>query len=254
MNSIWKEYNLTKDNDIQLTLGNVKILCKQRSDELLLSYSYNNSLKEQQNEWLRWTLKYKENTIRVLPALPDRPVVVKPENKFILLKNSEAKIYVRVPLWIRIELGHKSFQKLIEIPTVILSNTWFGNFFEGELCYWISSGAKREFSIDEDKSYSAICPIKLVNKADEDLSVEKIGLRVINLNLYLDRNQIWSEQTKVIFTGSLEESEIELSGKAPQEAIKPQLIMKARQEHKNSFSAKTFSSLKDLPGLGIFMK
>ena len=94
----------------------------------------------------------------------------------------------------------------------------------------------------------------LINNANEDLSVEKISLRVINLNLYIDDNQIWSEQTKVLFTGSLEQSEIEITGKRPVEASNPKLIMKARKEHKNTFSAKTFSSLKDLPGLGIFIK
>ena len=254
MDTIWKDYQLNFENEINLNIGEVNIHCKLNAEELLLSHYYKNEENNQENNWQRWTLKNKENVIRILPALPDRPVVVKPENKFTLLKNSEAKIYVRVPLWIRIELGQKSFQNLFEIPTVILSNTWFGNFFEGELSYWISSGAKRDFSIDKDKSYLAICPIKLVNKANEDLSVEKIGLRVVNLNLYKDGNQIWSDQTKVIFTGSLEQSEIEVAGKAPQEAPNSKLIMKARQEHKNSFSAKTFSSLKELPGLGILMK
>ena len=122
------------------------------------------------------------------------------------------------------------------------------------MCYWISSGAKRNFSFDLNKSYSAICPIKLINKADEDLSVEKISLRVINLDLYLDKNQLWSEETKVLYTGSLEESEIEVTGKTPSEAPKSKLIMHAREEHKSTFTAKTFSSLKELPGLGIFMK
>lgn len=257
MQNIWKEYDLNKNNSFESSIGETKIICKYENTELKLAYTHNHSSDTfipKDDDWQRWALKNKSVKIRIHPVFPDRPVVVKPENVFKIVKNSEAKIYVRVPLWIKIELMGKKHQVLTEVPSVILSNTWFGNFFQGELCYWISSGANRKFTIDPKKDYLAICPINLINKANEDLVVEKISLRVTNLCLYFDGKQLWSDDTNVYYTGSMEESEIEASGQPPVESPAAKLISEQREKHNKTFTAKTFSSLKELPGLGIFMK
>ncbi len=56
-------------------------------------------------EWSRWAMREGEHRLRVLPVFPDRPLVVKPEHPFTLLRRARARVYMRVPLWVRLEVA-----------------------------------------------------------------------------------------------------------------------------------------------------
>jgi hypothetical protein len=97
----------------------------------------------------------------------------------------------------------------------------------------------------------AICPMLLINHSEEELLINKICLHVDNLSLYIDNKQLWSDETQIEYKGTKEISQISVSGKAPAESASAVLITPPRNPVKKSFVAKTFSTLKDLPGLGI---
>ena len=153
MHENWGKFEIKENNIYFWQIGDLKLWCKRSADELQIAYNHKNEQDEittgidetpEDKSWSRWSFKKtKKIEIKISPQFPDRPVVVKPESPFSLAKGTSAKIYIRIPLWFRIELTGKSTDTIQDIPTVILSNTWFGTFFEGELCYWISTGAKR---------------------------------------------------------------------------------------------------------------
>ena len=260
--SIWGEHEIPLNKSKNWSIGDIHLWCKRTKDEIQIAYSKtsaDNSTATEQIElpenvsWSRWALKKEYPSVKFTPLFPDRPVVVKPESPFKLNKGVQARVYIRVPIWIKITQTTRETIELFEIPTVVLSNTWFGSFAEGELCYWISSGVRREIEPDPTRPYLAICPIQLMNQSESDLIVEKICLRVSNLSLFFDKKQLWADDTKVTYKGEQATSQIEFTGKPPAEAGIVELISSPRNPIKKSLVAQTFASLKDLPGIGILM-
>lgn len=259
--AVWVEQEIVPEVVYSGKIGPLLVWMKKVGEEILIAHRYlenNDQAAEQEelpadSEWARWAIKPDSSKIQIHPLFPDRPVVVKPEATFRVVKGMKATVYVRVPLWIEISLLGKTRRKLTEIPTVILSKTWFGDFQEGELCYWISSSARRVPFPDPARPYAAICPIKISNEADEDLVVEKIRLNVTNLTLFDDGFQLWSDETTVVYKGENEINQIKVSHHPPGEASAARLIAQPRNPLKKGIGAKTFATLKDLPGFGMFI-
>ncbi len=203
--------------------------------------------------WSRWVLKNEIKDIKLKPVFPDRPITIKPEQSLRVSKGSKIRIYVRVPLWLRVEIEKKI--TIFEIPTVVLSKTYFGTYMEGARCYWISSGVRSEITPDLSRPYLAICPLQIINRSEEELFIGKICLRVEELSLYLSDGQLWANDTTINYRGSEDISHIEIGKKAPQEVEKGTLVSPPRSlEQRKGFAAKTFQTLKDLPGVGFLLK
>ncbi len=260
LTDFWGEFTFSEEEAHFWRLGSLKLWCRFTEKEIQIVYEHDkkNILSDKtvenppdDNKWSRWSFNEKHSTIELSPIFPDRPVVVKPESPFRIARGNEARIYIRVPLWVRVSVKLKSKVPLVDIPTVILSNTWFGTFFEGEPCYWISTGARREIEPDATRPYLAISPNQLVNKSTEDLQVEKICLRVENLSLYSDGTQLWSDEMNVLYKGGSEVTQLRTGGGPPAEAAEAALLTPPRNPLKKGLTAKTFASIKDLPGLGI---
>jgi hypothetical protein len=257
----WGEHEISLGKIYGWSIGDSKLWCKKTSHEIQIAQQRldpaqdGSKIKDPPADisWSRFALRKEHPSIRISPIFPDRPVVVKLESPFKLNQGVQARIYFRVPIWIKIELTTREPILLAEIPSVVLSNTWFGSFVEGELCYWISSSARREIEPDPKRNYLAICAIQLVNKSDIDLLIEKLCLRVANLSLFLDEIQLWSDDTIVIYKGEDATSQIDFIGKPPIEVPNAELITTPRNPIKKGLAAKTFASLRDLPGIGILI-
>ncbi len=254
LTDIWRDFDIIPEKIFFWEQGTLKLWCKMVSNEIRLTYQH---LTDQQTSeilappdeasWSRFALKKNFSRLRLSPVFPDRPIVVQTRAPFNLIRGAAAKVYIRLPMWVKIELleASKNFT-LIELPTVILSNTWLGDFFTGELCYWISTSVSREIIKDAARPFLCLCPIEFFNKSNDDLLVEKICLRVGGFSLFHDRDQLWSDEIKVIFKGNDKTSQIIHTGKAAKEALAAKLISSPREADKKSFTAKTFISIKDL--------
>lgn len=201
--------------------------------------------------WSRWVLKGEASGVRLQPSFPDRAVVVKPDTPFHLPKGAQTKIFVRVPVWVKVLLDGEKETLLTTVPTSVLSNTWFGSFGEGELCYWLSSGFRRQATADATKPGLVVCPLRLYNRSGDDFSVEKICLRLDNYSLFYDGSQLWSDEIRILYKGPENISQVKVVGKPPEESPDAALVSGPKKEIRKSFAAKTFSSLKELSGLGF---
>ena len=196
--------------------------------------------------WTRWVLNQTSPKIRLIPAFPDLPVIVKPEYSFNLMTNTEARIYVRVPLWVRIQLVTDPPLMVKEIPIVTLSQTWFGDYTSGELCYWLATTARRKVGPDLFRPFLAVCPIHIHNVSGEMLKVDKVCLRVIYLSLFHLEGQFWSDETKIIHKGKDNDTQLEFIGVAPPEAPQAMMVSGARMDMRKKYLGKTFASFMDI--------
>lgn len=203
-------------------------------------------------KWSRWAFKKAPKAFQIMPIFPNRSVVAKPEHPFKVATRAQAMIYVRVPVWLRLEMAKKELETLKEIPTVVLSNTWFGTFTDGELCYWLSTKARREIAADPENPHLVICPLRIINSSEEELLVEKLRLQVRGLSIYQSDGQLWADETKISFRGHNDVSRIEIISKKPDELKEFELLSPPREDIKKGLAARTFTSITSLPGFDLF--
>ncbi len=201
-------------------------------------------------DWSRWALSDTPHRLRLLPVLPDRLVVVKLEHPFTLLRRARARVYTRVPAWVRVETiegGQGKATTLAEIPTEVLSDTWWGDFLTGELGYWLTIKARREITPEFFQPHMVMGTLELVNRSDDALRVDKLAWRVEHLSTYEKDGHLWAEETTVHYLGEAEGSDVRMEDKPPQEAAGAREISAARTQTKG-FSARTFHRLRALSG------
>ncbi len=211
--------------------------------------------------WSRWAIpgaaaEDAEARVRLRPDVPERTLIVQPELPFSLLPHAEARIFVRIPLRVRVEFvldagapAPAGSVLLRTVPTLELSDTWWGGFLEGELCAWLPTSARRVVGPEHLEPHLAICPLLLRNQSSVDLRVEKLAFRVEHLSLYADRTGFWSDESRVRYQGDAEGSQIDMSGSPPPEAEDPALVH-APVLPARGIRALTFSRLRSLAHFG----
>lgn len=260
-----------KDSGLELFAGDVQIACKLEANEFWVQWKYgsekygsekynsekynsenlsslspdseNESSKLELEKWSRYVANYSSRELVVSPCLPDKGVVVKPEQDFYLTANGSARIYVRVPIWIRCQYGSHDLAPQVDIPTNILSLTWFGEFDRGELCYWMTSSGTRSFNPEDSRLHLAVCPLQINNSSDETLLISKLRLKVETLSLFLDGNHIWGSETSVTYRGTSGVSKVDVLNGPPQDARNAMQVAPARRNIRRSMSLLTFGRM-----------
>lgn len=241
---------------METRFGSLVIRIRKDDDEIHLSHSNDPAgaaggfVDGQRARWERWAGSGELNEIEFFPAFPDRPLVLQPENPFRLLPGARARIFVRVPLWVQIRVPGRHGALLAEVPTMTLSETWWGGFQDGELAYWLHITARRGAPPEIFLPDRIICPLALQNQANEDLPVEKVLLRVNHLSVFKGSGSLWADEVRIRYKGEEEGSELETTGRTPPEAPGAQRLASPRIPLARGFSARTFARLKALPGLG----
>lgn len=254
----WGSLPLTEHTYTGYQLGPLQLAFKLVQDDLWISSSYleqtaaNSSALKSETGWSRWSLNKNPQKIYLSPTFSERAVVIKPEHPFHLTVGAEARIYVRVPVSVAVSLKDKADPPLTEVPTVVLSNTWFGDFLSGQICSWLSSTARREYSFNSYPPHLAICPIVIKNTSQETLGVEKIRLQVDLLSLYKGERSLVSSETRVFFRGSSQISDVQISQGPPREASAAARITGPRNSANRSPRGRTFDKFFDFATLGIF--
>ena len=166
-------------------------------------------------EWERWVIKDPDNTLHLAPLMPDRPVVVRPVVPMHIPHGQQASFYVSIPLWIQIAVGKEKSMVLCEKPGIMLSNTWFGNPVEGELCYSLNTKARRELEDCTVKPYRALCPVVIRNDHAKELNFERLCIRTDHLSIYEGDNQLVTNEVNVTYHGEEKLSRIKYGKKPP---------------------------------------
>lgn len=254
----WREHDLQGRGLVTVQVGPVRLHLEAVAGEIRVAWERSAALEGPWDEhawvqdpgelgWARWAPGPWTGRIALTPIFPDRPVVVTPADPFHLMGGAEARIYVRLPLWIQLQtVDQDGTAPLVAIPTSEWSDTWWGTPEEGELCYWLQTRARRAVTEVLFLPHMVICPLDLVNRSPGELHVDKIALRVEYLSLYVQDAAIWSDATRVRYQGEAEGSRLEMAGRAPREAPRATLLAPPRVKMARGFSARTFARLRSL--------
>lgn len=153
------------------------------------------------------------------PALADRPIVVKPEQPFMILAGDEAVFYVGSPLWLRIQAG-APLRTLLEGPSLRLSDTWFGSSTrEGELCYAAKTRARMALSEIPRSTVRALTRVHMHNRGAETLHFTRLKIPIKQLSLFVAADgRHWTPGLSVDCDAGGDEVEVRVEDAAPAEA------------------------------------
>ena len=184
-----------------------------------------------------------ESTVKLTPALADRPVVIRPETPLYILPEREITFFVSSPLWVRIESGDPPVL-LQDVPVFRPSDTWFGpTTMEGELCYANRVYGRLTLEDLRFRPYRAVTVVYLKNYGSESILLERLNLPVPNLSLYESGDgHLWT-QPVTLEMGTNQKVGLELKEVAPAEARKPKLISGPRQKAEKSLLSRAVKSL-----------
>jgi hypothetical protein len=212
---LWQKLILSEQTPKSVEIGPLTVSFRKILNEVWIASERTGEGNADKLTWLSWAFDTSDFQIYLRPMLPDRMLTVKPETPFRLAKNAQIRVYSRVPVWVGVYSGSEYNHKLLEIPTVELSKTWFGDMFNGTLSYWLPTRASRVISSEMYNVYTSICTFNIHNTSGEELVIDKINLPVERLGLYFYEGQLYSDEMDITYKGGEQKSDIFMQGKAP---------------------------------------
>ncbi len=178
--------------------------------------------------------------IELKPVLANLPLASKLERPIYIPGGEDILLYISSPVWVRVQTGTTNII-LDEIPTLVLSDTWFGpNTREGELCYAGHTHCSPHLKDIPSGSDRIISPMLIKNHARELLKLENISVPLPYLSVYSDKdNFLWTEQLNV-YREEDTGPEVKVA-KGPPKAIEDlTLLTSAREDIHTTSSLKRF--------------
>jgi hypothetical protein len=200
--------------------------------------------------------------LHVRPALPDRPVVVRPEQTVVVPPQESMRMYVSLPLWVAVETetsrrddgarrpaNGPNGRLLHEEPSHRLSDTWFGpSTREGTLCYALRTTARTDAADLPRRLHRATTPIQVENRAADPLTVERIQLPAPHLALYeTDDHALWTQAIDFVHATD-EGADVNVRPGVPDEAGTAARVRDPREENASGLAMSTFRALGALFG------
>jgi hypothetical protein len=132
--------------------------------------------------------------LELLPILPDRPVVTRPEHPMTVPPHQKVTVYVGSPLWLRVSDAERK-HRLEELPAFRPSLTWWGsNTREGEVCYGTRTYGRLRLGEIVHYPHRVMTAVSIDNGADQPLLLERVLLPVRRLAVYATASgQLWTE-------------------------------------------------------------
>ena len=107
-------------------------------------------------------------------------------------------------------MGINNALSLCEIPTVVLSKTWFGDTMSGESCYSLKSRAVRDLS-SITPAGRAVCPVRVFNATASEMELQRMCIHVEHLGIFRTGKRLWTNQVEINYRGDERSSQISYS-------------------------------------------
>lgn len=191
--------------------------------------------------WQRFAVPGEDHTLSLSPHMPDRPVIVRPETALNLVTGGEGVFYALLPCWIRLTVG--ASVKLVDIPGVRMSNSWYGEPVDGLLCYAMRTSARRTVRDLPSRPHRAVCTLRLRNQDSNHLEFKRVCVQVDPLAIYRGKTHMWTSEIGMTYMGRDEFSDVEIGTSAPAGDPDAILLTPAREEHDTKSRFNTIRSL-----------
>ncbi|TVR43729.1 MAG: hypothetical protein EA402_08880 [Planctomycetota bacterium] len=205
-----------------------------RLDDEELSHAVVGSLSsvpEDITAWPRWVTGVEQPRLRLLPVLPSLPVVIRPYQPITLGPHMKVRIYVGLPCLLQVAVlgaDHEAARTLLEIESVPLSQTWFGEPVAGELALSLRSRARRHLGDIDHLAHRILCPVEISNQHHGDFSFERAFVRLAHCGVYHGADRLFSSAIHLNYRGPEHEVEMEVENHPPAEAATALLLQAPR--------------------------
>lgn len=180
---------------------------------------------------------------RLLPALPDRPVVVRSQEPVLILPGSTASFYISCPLWVQLWFAGAT-SPTMDRPVFRPSDTWFGpNTMDGELCYASRTSARQSLEDLAARPHRAVAPVRIRNHASTGLELTRLKLPVQQLSLFASRpGALWTERVTFKRDDKTVGAQALLSNQPPA-GVEVTLLARPRHPLKRGFFVDAFDGI-----------
>ncbi len=196
---------------------------------------------------IRWNqlVAGKHNDLIIHPALPDRPVIIKPDESVAVLPSMKIELMIKIPLWIQLYSHSVKPQNLIyEFPSVQLRQTWFGDSDSGELAYRLPGNIFYGLAKDPIQKFEAVCPVRIHNESTSLMSFQRLSIHAHQLNLYTNGDIFCTNELRVSHKEEEQESDVQIVNGSPGLAGGHKQISDARIKTNTNLLRKSFHMLK----------
>ena len=252
---VWGQIDVAPNAYSTLRFGRLVIHVKRVNDEWRFAHTYEEENAEPSDQaphdedWIR-LISSSDETLELQPALPDRPLVIRPDAPVSIFPGRFARFYVELPLWYRFAAVTKQKRiNVIEIPSRILSNTWFGDPASGDLCYSLDAPLRRGSEQLSEPDTTASCSLVVRNDSEEKLDFERICVHVENLSIFEYDEHLWTNELSVLFKGVEQISQISIKDKPPGGLSPAKKITTPREVPNNSILRRSFIFFRQITGI-----
>lgn len=180
-------------------------------------------------------------TLRLLPRVPDRPFVTRPEMPVIIAGRQQATLYTAIPVWIELSAGDP-LKPFCAVPVWRASSTWFGeDTLEGTLCYATRTRARLE-PTGLRRGPRVTTAVLVSNEHDEPLRVDRLALPLPQMSVFRAHDgRLWTEAATVGFDPAVR-SPAKIDHGPPPEAGKTEKISGPREDPRANILARALSA------------
>lgn len=191
----------------------------------------------------RFAVQNKNRKLQLMPALPDRPLIVNASTPFFIPPMQEATLFVSVPLWVRIYIDGGTTE-LIDSAIIRPSDTWFGpDTMTGNLCYASQTSARLQLDNLPLRPHRAISAARITNNASSMLTIEKLKIPVQNLSIFTtDTGQLWTASLIIEREEGTDNANISLD-KDPTQFVASKILTPPRTKMSKGFLLDVFGGL-----------
>ncbi|NBB77834.1 MAG: DUF432 domain-containing protein [Verrucomicrobia bacterium] len=251
----WGLHEFRDQKEIRLNWARLRVrLIRRDRDLLLVEIRDDREIVElgddPESDFRRYAFERNLRAIRVLPMMPDRPILVQPLHPLRLAPKAEVEFYLSIPVDIQLSTPVPGptdpalFEPLERLQSEILSDSWFGDQIQGVFCYALKSRARRERPQLESGSDSrAICKIKIENSSEVQLHVSKFCLRLERCHIWQKDNELWSSPIHIRYRGTDQLTAIDYYETAPEELGDCTRIADAEKDPTENLISRTFSGI-----------
>jgi hypothetical protein len=185
-----------------------------------------------------------QESLRVQPVMPDRPLVVSPPPRFSIASHETVVLYVRIPVWVRLFSGNPP-ALLREIPSIRMRDTWSGpSPKEGDLGY---ASEEHDYPSPDERPlapHQAVCTVRVTNGASVFLPIEEMRIPLPQLSLYSDSaSRLWTSPVSLEREPDNDLAAMHVIAEPPPEARGTARIAEPRVPLERSRIVRVFGSL-----------
>jgi hypothetical protein len=179
------------------------------------------------------------STCRIVPVLPDRTVVTRPERPLTILPQTEVVLYVGSPVWVR--LLQSETELLGDLPVSTPKEAWLGpSTMEGEACYATRTLGRLQLDTAILRPHRVVTAVSIQNGTDTPFVCRQVNLPVRQLSVYASpEGRLWTEAVTLERTSATGFAKLHVGQRPPPAASNATLVSGPRDtsEHGNLFRA-----------------